>query len=93
MTMEQALEITERLAQTRNTVRAHLRENYAAKMADMGGVIRRVSEKTGLSLLATGTEIAKHADEAGEAYTAMLLLAATVELVDPTPAPAAQVNA
>jgi len=89
--MEQALEISADMAQTRRTVRAHLRDTYAAKMADLGGIITRVSDKTGMSLLATGHEIAKQADVAGDGYTAMLLLAATVELVDPTPAQIAQV--
>lgn len=91
--MSEAIIITAKLADTRATVRNHLRERYASRMREFGDIVTRVSLKTGDSILSTGTTIASHCDESGDAYNAMLVLAATVELLDPTPAEALAVFA
>jgi len=83
---ETEIDMPEGFLATRAMVRKHLAGDYAEKMAELGTVVQRVSAQTGMCLLATGNEIAKTAQACGEGYMATLLLAATVELVSPTPA-------
>lgn len=84
--IEQPIRVTARLYETRAVVRRHLGARYATRIAEYTGVIQRVSDKTGESLMSTATAIAKTADAEGETDAAMMILAAVVEMLDPTPA-------
>lgn len=89
MSAEQGVRIAAQLYEARDQVRLLLGDAYSARMAEYGKAIRAIAEKKNLSLLRAGIAAAKTMQNDGQAYTAVVVLAATVELLEPSPAPAA----
>ena len=79
---ESQIRLTAQLYDTRETIRRHLGQLFAVRMAEFGKVIADYAERSGKGLLAAGIEIAK--DPELSPFTALLVLAATVELLEPS---------
>lgn len=79
---EGQVRLTAQLYDTRETIRRHLGDKFAERMAEFGQVVTAYAEKVGKSRLAAGIEIAK--DPTLSPLTVLTVLAATVELVEPS---------
>ena len=80
---EQQVRIAAQLYDVRDTVRRFLGPEYAERMRGYETVIRAVAEQRGIALLAAAQVIVQEADL--ESFAAVFVLAAAVELVEPTP--------
>ena len=66
----------------RDSVRGLMGDNYHPRMAELGGLLQRIAEKQGCSELAAARRIA--ADMPADSFDAMAILAASVELIEPS---------
>lgn len=78
---QQHIQITAKLYECRDAARTLLGERYTERMTQYGSVITHVAEQLQIDPLAAATRISKK--EGG--FAAVLILAAGVELVEPTP--------
>jgi hypothetical protein len=87
---EQHVRLTAQLYQARDDARTLLGADFSARMADLGKGIDELAAKKQISRLSAAIAMAKAAQELGKAYTAVYVLAAAVELEEPsapTPSP------
>jgi len=80
---EQQVRIAAQLYSVRDAVRRSLGTKYAEKMRSYETVIRAVASQREIDELAAATAIVKEAKLDG--FAALFVLAAAVELVEPTP--------
>lgn len=78
---ERQVRMAARLYEMRNAARRLLGDGYSAKMAELGGALKTVADKTQRQPLAVAIEAARDADGLAQCY----ILAAAVELAEPTP--------
>lgn len=76
---ERQVRMAARLYEMRDTARRLLGADYAAKMAELGGALKTVADKTDRQPLAVAIEAARDADGLAQCY----ILAAAVELAEP----------
>lgn len=82
--MTNPLQITEKLYECRDTAKTLLRDKYHDRMAEYACVIRGVAAARRVGLLEAGIEVG---GAAGGGFSTLLVLAATVEIIEPsTPA-------
>lgn len=81
---EQHVRITAQLYEAREQVRRLLGDAFSARMAALGKAIQVIAEKKKITVLQAGIAAAKAMQEDGQAYTAVSVLAATVELLEPS---------
>lgn len=86
--MQNAIQMTARLYEARDAMRVLLAERYQERIQPLTVVIQRVAYERQISALSAATSIAKEAQEQGEINSAVLVLAAYVEMVEPSPATA-----
>ncbi|HEY1034576.1 MAG TPA: hypothetical protein VGE09_06305 [Pseudoxanthomonas sp.] len=85
---EQRVRMVAQLYEARDQIRKLLGNAYSARMAEYGKAIEAIAAKKNITLLQAGIAAAKTMQDDGQAYTAIAVLAATVELLEPS-APAA----
>lgn len=78
----QQVQLAAKLYEARDTMRRLLGERYAARMAELGGVLKKVAARDSVSEIQAAQVVIKAIDAQG--YDALQLLAAAVELVEPT---------
>ena len=76
------IQMAAKLYDIRDTVKRHLGENYAGRMAEYSAVIKEVALKRGTSELDAATLMSR--DPALSPFTALTVMAAAVELVEPS---------
>ena len=76
---ERQVRMAARLYEMRDTARRLLGNDYTAKMAELGGALKTVADKTGREPLAVAIEAARDANGLTQCY----ILAAAVELAEP----------
>ena len=76
------VQMAAQLYSIRDSVRGLMGDNYHARMAELGGMLQRIAEKHGCSELSAARRIA--ADEDASSFDAMAVLAAAVELIEPS---------
>lgn len=81
---EQRIRIAAQLYEARDDARTLLGDAYSARMAELGKAINTIAEKKQITVLQAGIAAAKAMQEDGQAYTAVSVLAATVELLEPS---------
>lgn len=79
----QQVQMAAKLYEARDAMRRMLGERYAARMAELGGVLKKVSARDSVNEIQAAQVVIKAIDAQG--YDALQLLAAAVELVEPTP--------
>ncbi len=81
---EQHVRLTAQLYQARADARSLLGADYGPRMADLGRSIDELAAAKGISRMSAAIAMAQVAQEAGKAYTALYVLAAVVELEEPS---------
>lgn len=81
---ERQVRLAAQLYEMRDTAQRLLGGRYTAKMAELGAALRQVAERTGRQPLAIAIETARDASP----VDVCCLLAAAVELAEPSPAAA-----
>ncbi|WP_454262177.1 hypothetical protein [Pseudoxanthomonas mexicana] len=81
---EQHVRLTAQLYEAREQMRRLLGDAFSARMAALGKAIQVIAEKKKITVLQAGIAAAKAMQEDGQAYTAVSVLAATVELLEPS---------
>ena len=66
----------------RDSVRGLMGDTYQPRMAELGGLLQRIAAKQGCSELVAARKIA--AAEDASSFNAMAILAAAVELIEPS---------
>jgi hypothetical protein len=84
MTAESKIRLAARLYEARDTAKRLLDDKYASRMQEGGTLLTDVAEKTGKHLLVIATEMAKQMEQEGRPYGALAILAAAVELLEPS---------
>jgi len=84
--MLKALALTAQLLEIRETSRALLGPDYAQTMKDYGAVVSALAEAKGLGFIEAAHWIVRDSPEM-PGRGALYVIAAAVELTDPTPAP------
>lgn len=79
--MANAVQIAAQLYECRNAARTLLGDNYSERMHEYGDSIRSVAAVKGCGELEAGKILA---EAAGGGMTAVLVLAATVEIIEPS---------
>lgn len=80
---EQQIRIASKLYECRDAARTLLGERYKGRMAELGAVLTRIAEGRKVSVLRAAQDAAKAV--VGDGMTQIQILAAAVELVEPTP--------
>lgn len=78
----QQVQLAAKLYEARDAMRSLLGERYAARMAEIGGVLKKVAARDTVNEIQAAQVVIKAIDAQG--YDALQLLAAAVELVEPT---------
>ena len=81
---EQHVRLTAQLYEAREQMWRLLGDAFSARMAALGKAIQVIAEKKKITVLQAGIAAAKAMQEDGQAYTAVSVLAATVELLEPS---------
>lgn len=81
---ERAVGITEKLYACRRASRTLLGDKFQARMTEFGEAIREVAAKRGISELQATIALGKAAQDAGNDFAFMEVMAAYVELCEPT---------
>ena len=76
------VQMAAQLYSIRDSVRGLMGDNYQPRMAELGGLLKRIAEKHGCSEISAARRIA--ADEEATSFNAMAILAAAVELIEPS---------
>lgn len=84
MTLESKIRLAARLYEARDTARILLGDKYASRMQEGGTMLQDLAEKSGKSLLVVAGEMANQMDREGKPYGALAILAAAVELIEPS---------
>lgn len=79
---EKQVRMAAQMYQMRDHARRVLGDKYAAKMAEFGRILKMTADRDGKSVLQVATEVCK---KAGATET-ILIMAAVVELTEPSPA-------
>lgn len=79
--MANPVQLAAKLYDCRDTVKRLLQDDYHKQMQEYGEVVRKVAAAEKCSDLEAGTRVAK---SAGDGMTAVFVLAATVELIEPS---------
>lgn len=83
---EREVRMAAQLYEARDAARKLHGDLYASKMAEYGSAIQEVARRTGLTDMQTAVRMAQGEQDDGRAYTAVTILAAMVELVEPSTA-------
>jgi hypothetical protein len=81
----QAAESAVQLSEYRATARELLGDAYFGRMEQVGAMVSDIAAKKDISILAAGIALAQACQVDGRAYSAIYALAATVELMTPSP--------
>lgn len=84
MTLESKILLAARLYAARDTARILLGDKYASRMQEGGAMLQDLAEKSGKSLLVVAGEFANKMEREGKPYGALAILAAAVELIEPS---------
>lgn len=84
MATEQQVKIAARIYEARDTAKRLLGDKYAAKIAEWQDAIRFYMKSTGLDGIHSVMELVSAAQRDGDAMPQMLLLAAYVEMIEPS---------
>lgn len=76
------VQMAAQLYSIRDSVRGLMGDNYQPRMAELGGLLQRIAAKQGCSELVVARKIAACEDVKGS--DAMAILAAAVELIEPS---------
>jgi hypothetical protein len=76
------VQMAAQLYSIRDSVRGLMGDNYQPRMAELGGLLQRIAVKQGCSELVVARKIA--ACEDVKSFDAMAILAAAVELIEPS---------
>ena len=76
------VQMAAQLYSIRDSVRRLMGDNYHPRMAQLGELLQRIAAKHGCSELSAARRIA--ADEEASSFDAMAILAAAVELIEPS---------
>lgn len=79
---ERHVRIAADLYKARDTARRMCGEKYSANMAEIGGVLKEIARARGVDVLVAATDAAK---DGRTGFDAWMILAAAVELIEPTP--------
>ncbi len=80
---ETHVRLAAKLYEARNTVRLLLADKYRARMTELGKILQQAADSSGESVVEVATDLVKRAHLRG--FEALTLMAAAVELVEPTP--------
>lgn len=80
---EQQVQIAAKLYEMRNRARRLLGEKYKQHMAELGRILKDTARQTGKSEIVVATEVAKKRNLVG--IDLMMVMAAAVELTEPSP--------
>lgn len=81
---QKTVQLAATLYNIRDTTRRLLGDKYPAKMAEMGKVVTQFAEMRNVNVLAAAQWMAEQPEMRGNETTTMLVLAAAVELIEPT---------
>jgi hypothetical protein len=84
MLTEKEVKLAATLYRIRDTTRQLLGDKYQRKMAEMGQVVRRAAAMNNMDTLQAAQWMAAQPEMQGHATETMLVLAAAVELIEPT---------
>ena len=79
--MANVLDVAARMIECRDAARTLLGEKYHERMAEYGRVVRSVAAERCIGLLEAGKAVA---EASGGGMTAVLVIAATVEAIEPS---------
>lgn len=77
-----ALDITHKMKECRDSAKFLLRDRYCAKMKEWGGAIKEIAEAKRISETAAATMMA---ETGNDGMTTLLIMAALVEIMEPSP--------
>lgn len=80
----QAARLAVKLTEARDTLRALWRDTWPEPVRPHMELLQRVSKESGRSVLDLVIELATRAADAGDGMGALMILAAAVELIEPT---------
>lgn len=80
---EQQVKLAAKLYELRDRARLLLGDKYAAHMAELGKILKMTAERDNKTPLAVATEVCKKRGLIG--MDMMMVMAAAVELTEPTP--------
>lgn len=81
---ERAVRITAGMYETRRVARAILGQRFRTTMLRCGDMIKKLAGDAGISETSAAIHIAKNVEAAGHAMTAVYVIAALVELIEPS---------
>lgn len=81
MQNEHVVKMAAKLYECRDAARSILGEKYPERMMEYGDLVRRLAAADGCGEIDAGTRLAK---SAGNAIQVMLVMAATVEIIEPS---------
>lgn len=84
-TTEKTVRMAATLYEIRDATRRLLGDKYPAKMAEMGKVVAQFAKMHGTNELAAAQWMVDQLEMRGNDVTTMLVLAAAVELIEPSP--------
>lgn len=84
MDLIKASQVATKLKETRQAVQALYGDEWRQKLAPFTAILEGLHKEKGVPYLTLGQQIAKEMQERG--INPILVLAATVELIEPTPA-------
>ncbi len=82
---EKHVRMAAHLYEAREAARTILGAKFDRRMAEYGDSIREVAKRHGITEMQAAVRLAQAAQKDGQAYTAALVLAAMVELAEPSP--------
>jgi len=84
MTCEQNVRTAARLYEARDTAKTVLGDKYALRMFRGGQLLTKSARNSGQSVLTVAAHLAKKCEEDGRPFAAVVILAAAVELIEPS---------
>jgi len=78
----QQIQLAAKLYEARDAMRSLLGDRYAARMAELGGVLKKVAARDSSNEIQAAQTVIRAIDAQG--FDAVQLLAAAVELVEPS---------
>lgn len=81
--MNNSIQIAARLYECRDTAKRLLGEKFTSRMQEYGDMVKKLAGAKGIDILMAG-KILADPDVSGGGITSVLVLAATVELIEPS---------
>ena len=84
MTMESKIRLAAKLYEARETAKTLLGDKYAERMKEGADLLKQAEQETGKNPIAIATFLAKKCEEEGRPFGAVAILAAAVEMLEPS---------